>query len=73
MIQNFKFKKPNLWIDFLDLIGYDYNRITFDAGRDKYIISAYGNVTINGWYDCHVLQLPQDIQDEINKEIEKLY
>ena len=73
MITNFKFKKHNIWLDMLEVFGYDYKRIMFDYGRDRYIISAWGNVTINGVRDCHVYELPQNLLDEINDELKKLY
>lgn len=77
MITNFKLKKPNLWIDFLDIIGYDYERITFERKREKYCISSYGKVCITTQAgelaELHIDNLSKDIKDEINNEIEKMY
>ena len=77
MIQNFRLQKPNLWIDFLDLIGYDYQRIKFDKKGEHYIISSYGKVSIitqSGSVAITQLDaLASDLKKAINDEIEKMY
>jgi len=77
MIDNFKLKKPNTWLDFLDLIGYDYERITFEKKKEKYLISSYGKVTVITQAGVvgitHVNDLPYELTQEINDEIEKMY
>ena len=77
MIQNFRLQKPNLWVDFLDLIGYDYQRIKFDKKGEHYIISSYGKVTVvtqTGVVGItHIDQLPTKLKTAINNEIEKMY
>ena len=72
-ISNFKIKKRNLWRDLLDLFGFDYKRITFNYGRDRYIISSMGKVTINDEYFGHVFALPQETVRKVYKEMEKMY
>ncbi len=77
MIQNFRLQKPNLWVDFLDLIGYDYQRIKFDKKGEHYIISSYGKVSIitqGGTVAItHIDKLSSALKGEINDEIEKMY
>ena len=78
MIKNFKLRKPNIWLDLLDLVGYDYDRITFDKKGEQHVISAYGKVKITTTagilYDISsVHNLPPSLQQEIEDEIKKMY
>ena len=77
MITNFKLKKPNMWLDFLDMVGYDYQRITFEKKKESYIISSYGRVSIitqgGSVAITHIDNLSSDLKEAINDEIEKMY
>jgi hypothetical protein len=70
-------QKPNIWLGFIWLLGFDFKRFEFDKYNSHYIISARGSVSIieeNGEkFKTSIKYLSDETKLEILNEKEKMY
>lgn len=77
MITNFKIQKPNLYLDFLHIIGVSYNRIQFEKDGTNYIINSKGDMVVMSRagpvFTSNIENLSDEVKQEIHNEMEKMY